>query len=80
MLHQPWARSKEGCKICGRLFCGAQLPAKLGSNYCGAQPENEVKAAYEPSHEFEVYRDLKKLIDSATGEIFLIDNYLDSTA
>ena len=40
-------------------------------------PENEVKGAYEPGQEFEVYRDLKKLIDSAKGEIFLIDNYLD---
>jgi hypothetical protein len=40
-------------------------------------PEAEIKGAYEPGQEFEIYRDLKKLIQSAKGEILLIDNYVD---
>ena len=41
-------------------------------------PEQEIKGVYEPGDEYDFYRDLNAILATATKEIFIIDNYLDT--
>ena len=40
-------------------------------------PEEEIKGVYAPGEEYDFYRDLSSLIQTATGEVFIVDAYLD---
>ena len=41
-------------------------------------PQAEIKGVYEPGEEYEFYRDLKSILGTAQGEIFVIDPYLST--
>jgi hypothetical protein len=40
-------------------------------------PKEEIKGVYEPGEQYDFYRDLSSLIATATGEVFIVDAYLD---
>lgn len=40
-------------------------------------PEEEIKGVYEPSQEYDFYRDLSSLIQTAKRSVFIVDAYLD---
>jgi hypothetical protein len=40
-------------------------------------PEEEIKGVYEPGEQYDFYRDLSSLVESATHDIFIVDAYLD---
>lgn len=39
-------------------------------------PEREVKDSYSPSNEYEVYRDIKKILSTAKTSIMIVDPYV----
>jgi hypothetical protein len=41
-------------------------------------PEAELKGAYEAGDEFAFYKDLKGIISSASKDVFIVDNYLNT--
>jgi len=40
-------------------------------------PDKEIKGAYGPGDDYEFYKDLKTIIETAKSSLFIIDNYLD---
>jgi hypothetical protein len=40
-------------------------------------PEKEIKGVYEPREQYDFYRDLSSLIESATQDLFIVDAYLN---
>lgn len=40
-------------------------------------PDHEIKGAYSPGDDYEFYKDLKTIIETAEKSLFIIDNYLD---
>jgi hypothetical protein len=40
-------------------------------------PEEEIKGVYQPGEEYDFYRDLSLLIQTATHDVFIVDAYLD---
>ena len=40
-------------------------------------PKSEVKGAYAPGQEYEVYKDIREILSQAKASIFIIDPYLD---
>lgn len=40
-------------------------------------PEEEAQGIYEPGQEYEFYRDLSSLVQTATRDVFIVDAYLD---
>jgi phosphatidylserine/phosphatidylglycerophosphate/cardiolipin synthase-like enzyme len=40
-------------------------------------PDKEIKGAYGPGDDYEFYRDLKTIVQTANASLFIIDNYLD---
>jgi hypothetical protein len=40
-------------------------------------PDDDIQGAYEPGEQYELYRDLSKIISRATREVMIVDAYLD---
>ena len=40
-------------------------------------PDKEIKGAYGAGDDYQFYKDLKTIIETATNSLFIIDNYLD---
>lgn len=43
-------------------------------------PDDDIKGAYKPGEQYELYRDLSKIISVATREVMIVDAYLDKAS